>query len=318
MSLTKATRPTRRAFSDRMLEYGSIDENFAVFEADIGYSTYTYLFGNKFPSRYFNLGIAEQNMVASAAGMAADGRTVVASTYGVFMTMRALEQVRSFICYPNLNVKFLSSHGGLTAAIDGVTHQATEDIAMVSTLPNMKVLCPADPTAAEKLFDVAMKTNGPVFTRLMRDPLFDVYDETSKFSMGGSNLLQEGDDITIITYGDIVFQALEAAEALALKGVNADVIDMYSIKPFDEEALIKSAAKTKAVLVVENHQQRNGLGFAISNYLLKNLPVAFENLGLMDTFGESGNYYKIIDKYGLSARCISEAVEKLLKKDGRN
>ena len=308
MTLTKAAIPTRRAFSDRMLEFGKIDENFAVFEADIGHSTYTYLFGDEYPNRYFNLGIAEQNMVASAAGMAADGRKVVASTYGVFMTMRALEQVRSFICYPNLNVKFLSSHGGLTAAIDGVTHQATEDIAMVTTLPNMKVLCPADPMSTGKLFDVAMETPGPVFTRLMRDPLFDLYDDSAVFSMGGSNLLKEGDDLTIVCYGDMVFQSLEAAEELQKKGISVDVIDMYSVKPFDEKALLKSANKTGAVLVVENHQQRNGLGFAISNFLLKKKPVKFNNLGLNDTFAESGNYYKIIDKYGLSASKICTAL----------
>ena len=312
MTLTKATKPTRRAFSDRMVEFGEIDKSFAVFEADIGYSTYTYLFGDKYPNRYFNLGIAEQNMVASAAGMAADGRTVIASTYGVFMTMRALESVRSFICYPNLNVKFLSSHGGLTAAIDGVTHQATEDIAMVSTLPNMKVLCPCDTAAATKLFDVAMTTPGPVFTRLMRDPLFDIYDDSAEFRMGGSNLLREGENITILTYGDLVFQALEAADMLKEKGITVDVLDMYSIKPFDEEAVLKSAAKTGAVLVVENHQKRNGLGYAVSNFLLKNNPVAFENIGLDDTFGESGNYYKIIDKYGMSASKITAAAQKLL------
>jgi transketolase len=297
-----------------MVEYGAIDKSFAVFEADIGYSTYTYLFGNSYPERYFNLGIAEQNMVASAAGMAADGRTVIASTYGVFMTMRALEQVRSFICYPNLNVKFLSSHGGLTAAIDGVTHQATEDIAMVTTLPNMKVLCPADPVSANKLFDVAMNTPGPVFTRLMRDPLFDIYPADTEFMMGGSHLLKEGNDISILCYGDMVFQAMEAAEMLEARGVSSDVIDMYSIKPFDEAALLKSAGKTKNVLVVENHQQRNGLGYAVSNFLLKNMPVTFNNMGLKDTFAESGDYYKIIDKYGLSASKILAAAEQLLTK----
>lgn len=314
MTLAKAAIPTRRAFSERMVEYGSIDTSFAVCEADIGYSTYSYLFGNKFPQRYFNLGIAEQNMVASAAGMAANGRTVIASTYGVFLSMRALESVRSFVCYPNLNVKFLASHGGLTAAIDGVTHQATEDIAFISTLPNMKVLCPCDPASAARLFDIAMETRGPVYTRLMRDPLYSVYDEKAEFKLGGSHLLKEGDVITIISYGDTIFQSLEAAEKLDKEGITADVIDMYSIKPFDSEAVLKSAKKTGHVLVVENHQQRNGLGYEISNYLLKNYPVPFDNLGLQDTFGESGDYYKVIDKYGISDRCIYDAAVKLVRK----
>ena len=161
-ALTPATVPTRRAFSERMAEYGAIDGDFVVFEADIGYSTFSHLFGDKYPERYFNMGIAEGNMVSAAAGMAADGRTAMASSYGVFLTMRALESVRTFVCYPDLNVKFLSSHGGFTPAIDGVTHQATEDIANMTTLPNMKVLVPADTWAAKKLFDVAMQTPGPV------------------------------------------------------------------------------------------------------------------------------------------------------------
>ena len=314
MTMTKASIPTRRAFSERMVEYGHIDGSFGVFEADIGYSTYSYLFGNAFPDRYFNMGIAEQNMVAAAAGMAANGRTAIAATYGVFLSMRALEMIRSFICYPNLNVKFLSSHGGLTAAIDGVTHQATEDVAFLTTLPNMKFLCPADPAAAGKLFDVAMETPGPVFTRLMRDPLFSVYGEKDEFRMGGSHLLKEGGDITVIGYGDMVFQALEAADELARLGISADVLDMYSVKPFDAEALLASARKTGTVLVVENHQERNGLGYEISHFLLKNFPAAFDNLGLKDRFAESGNYFKVIDKYGISSRCIREAAVRLLNK----
>lgn len=317
MTLKPASIPTRRAFSERMAEYGAVDESFAVFEADIGYSTYSHLFGDIYPERYFNLGIAEQNMVASAAGMAANGRTVVASTYGVFLSMRALESIRSFICYPDLNVKFLSSHGGLTAAIDGVTHQATEDIAFLSTLPNMKVFCPADPAAARALFDTAMKTHGPVFVRLMRDPLYSVYAEGTGFPCGGSHVLREGSDITIATYGDTVFQALAAAETLQAQGISAEVLDMYSIKPFDRKTLLASAGKSGAVLVVENHQKRNGLGYEISNFLLKEYPVPFENLGLEDTFGESGEYYKVIDKYGVSDRCISGAAAALLEKKKR-
>ena len=175
-ALTPATVPTRRAFSERMAEYGAIDGDFVVFEADIGYSTFSHLFGDQYPARYFNMGIAEGNMVSAAAGMAADGRTAVASSYGVFITMRALESVRTFVCYPDLNVKFLSSHGGFTPAIDGVSHQATEDIANMTTLPNMKVLVPADTWAAKKLFDVALQTPGPVFVRLMRDPILELYE----------------------------------------------------------------------------------------------------------------------------------------------
>lgn len=318
MSIKKAEVATRRAFSNRMVEYGEMDKEFVVFEADIGYSTYSYLFGDKFPERYFNMGIAEQNTMAAAAGMAADGRTVVACSYGVFISMRAVEAIRTFICYPNLNVKFLSSHGGVTAAIDGVTHQATEDLGIITTLPNMKVLQPADTVSSKKIFDVAMKTPGPVFVRLMRDPMFDIYSEDQTFEMGGSHVLRKGADVTIISFGDILFQALEATDMLKEKGVSAEVIDMYSIKPFDEKTLLDSVKKTGAVVVVENHQKRNGLGYELSNFLLKNYPVPFENLGLDDTFAESGNYYKVIEKYGISKKQITEAAEAVIQKKGEN
>jgi transketolase len=311
-TVRKTTIPTRRAFSERMLEYGTIDTNFAVLEADIGYSTYSYLFGDKYPDRYFNMGIAELNMFACAAGFAANGRTVVAGSYGVFVTMRAVEVIRSFICYPNLNVKILSSHGGITAAVDGVTHQATEDICAMSTLPNMKVLVPADPVAASALFDVGFRTPGPVFTRLMRDPLFEIYDESSTFRLGGSTTVRRGTDITIVSYGDILFQAVEAAEQLGAKGISAEVIDAYSIKPYDTEGIMASIRRTGALLVAENHQRRNGLGYELGILCLKQHPVPFEHLGLRDTFAESGNYYQLLEKYGLSSTWITNAAVDLI------
>lgn len=310
-NLTEAKVPTRRAFSEAMVEYANENKEFTVFEADIGGSTYTNLFHAAHPLRYFQMGIAEGNMVSAASGMAADGRTVVCSSYGVFLTMRALESVRTFICYPNLNVKFLSSHGGFTAAIDGVTHQATEDIANMTTLPNMKVLVPADTAAAEAMPQTALEAPGPVFVRLMRDPLFDIYPAGEKFAVGGSKLVREGSDVTIVAYGDILFQALEAADKLAEKQISAEVLDFYSVKPFDEAALHASLDKTGCLVVAENHQKRNGLGYELSNHLLKKRPVPFENLGLEDTFAESGDYYKLLEKYGLSAGHIAAAAEKV-------
>jgi transketolase len=311
-TISKARIPTRRAFSERMVEYGQIDTEFVVFEADIGGSTYTCYYGQQFPERYFNMGIAEGNMVSAAAGMAADGRTVVASSYGVFITMRALESVRTFVCYPDLNVKFLSSHGGITAAIDGVTHQATEDIANMTTLPNMKVLVPADTLAARKMFDLAVQTPGPVFVRLMRDPLWNIYEDDDAFEIGGSHRVRKGSDITIVSYGDILFQAIAAARVLEAEGIQAEVIDMYSIKPFDQKALLKSIEKTGALLVAENHQRRNGLGYELSNFCLRRKPVAFDNLGLRDTFAESGAYEKLLEKYGISSHRIVTTAKELI------
>lgn len=314
MTLNKATKPTRQAFSEQMVEYANTNKDFAVFEADIGGSTFTNLFNKAHPERYFQMGIAEGNMVTAASGMAADGRPVVCSSYGVFLTMRALESVRTFCCYPNLNVKFLSSHGGVTAAIDGVTHQATEDLANITTLPNMKVLVPADTTSAGSMPQLALETPGPVFVRLMRDPLFDVYGDDETFEIGGSKCVREGSDVTIVSYGDILFQAIEAAEALAEKGVSAEVLDFYSIKPWDQEALMASLAKTGCLVVAENHQKRNGLAYDIGNFLLKNGPVPFDNLGMDDTFAESGDYYKVIEKYGMSASHIIKACEGVIAK----
>jgi transketolase len=310
----KASVPTRRSFAERMKEYGKINSDFAVFESDIGRSTYSYLFGEEFPGRYFNLGIAEMETLAAAAGMAAGGRMVFVCGYGVFIAMRAVEVVRSFICYPRLNVKFLSSHGGLSAAIDGVTHQATEDIAFMTTLPNMTVFAPCDTISASRMFDLAVKTAGPVYTRLLRDPFFDIYEEKDVFVRGGSHVLVSGRDITIVTYGDMVFQALESAEILGKRHISAEVIDMYSIKPPDWQGIKTSVGKTGALLVVENHQKRNGLGYDIGIQLLKNCPVPFDNLGLDDCFAESGNYLSIIDKYGLSARYIADAAADLVLK----
>ena len=316
-SLSKATKPTRQCFSERMVEYAENDRDFVVFESDIGYSTFSYLFGDKYPERYFNLGIAELGTMAAAAGMASGGRKVIVSGYGVFLTMRALEVVRSFICYPNLNVKLLSSHGGLTAAIDGTTHQATEDIAFMTTLPNMKVIVPCDEVSAKKAFDLAINTPGPVFTRLMRDSLQNIYSEQDDFKLGSSHILRKGTEITIATYGDIVFQALAAADLLEMEGIDAEVIDFYSVKPFDRETLSASITKTGALLVAENHQARNGLGYDMAAFCIKNYHIAFDNTGLEDRFGESGNYLKMLDKHGLSAIHIADKAKKVLHKKKR-
>src|SRR5580704_614600 len=230
MSLTKAKNATRRAFGARLLELGAIDPDFVVFESDLGKSSMSNLFGDTYPDRYFNMGIAELNTMAAAAGMAAGGRTAFVAGYSVFLTMRALEAVRSFVAYPKLNVKLYASHGGLTAAIDGVTHQGSEDIAFMSVIPNMKVLVPADSVAARAACDLALATPGPVFVRLMRDPLYEFYEPGEKFEIGGSKVMRSGTDITLASYGDIAFQALQAADLLAESGIQAEVLDLYSVK----------------------------------------------------------------------------------------
>ncbi len=312
-TLEKAKEPTRKAFGIRLKEYGAIDSDFVVFEADIGASTSSILFGNEFPKRYFNMGIAELGMTDAAAGMAAGGRTVFVSSYGIFLSTRALEAIRTCICYPNLNVKFMGSHGGLTAAIDGVTHQATEDIANICTLPNMKMAVPCDTNSARKLFDLAIHTAGPFYVRLLRDAYYEIYDEGTEFSLGGSHVLREGKDITIGTYGDMVFQALAAAKRLAEQGIEAEVIDFYSIKPFDYARLVASIQKTGKLFVIENHQRRNGLGYEIADYLITNrYYILYKHIGLADTFAESGRYQEILGKYHLDGSAIEEEVKKMI------
>lgn len=322
MSVTKtkvapAKNATRRAFGERVLERGADDHDFVVFESDLGKSSQSNLFGDAYPERYFNLGIAELNTLAAAAGMAAGGRTVFVAGYSVFLTMRALEAVRSFICYPKLNVKLYASHGGLTAAIDGVTHQGSEDIAFMTSIPNMKVLVPMDSVSARAACDLALETPGPVFVRLMRDPLFELYQPGENFRIGGSKTVRPGNDITIASYGDIVFQALEAAESLAAIGIEAEVLDMYSLKPVDTVSVLDSIRRTGALLVAENHQKRNGLGYELAAAVLKEQPVPFDHLGLEDCFAESGNYFLMIDKFGFSGAKIAAAARQLVSAKGQ-
>ena len=316
MNLTAASAPTRRVFAERMTQRAGTDPDFVVFESDLAKSTYSYLFKEKHPERYFNMGIAELGTAASAAGMAAEGRNVIVCGYGVFITMRAVEAIRSFICYPHLNVKFLSSHGGLTAAIDGVTHQSTEDIAFMTTLPQMKVLVPADSAAAAAAVDIALDTPGPVFTRLMRDPLYELYGAGETFRLGGSKVVRPGRDVTLATYGDLVFQCLIAAEELARQGIDAEVIDFYSLKPWDQATLAESLKKTGALVVAENHQKRNGFGYEAAVWALQHAPVPTELIGLDDTFAESGHYAKTLDKFGLSGPKIAEKTTQLVKRKG--
>jgi transketolase len=316
LDLAKALIPTRKAVGTRLKEYGAANPDFAVFEADIGTSTSSMMFGESYPDRYFDMGIAELGMVSAAAGMAACGRTTLAFSYSIFLSTRALEAIRTSICYPNLDVKFMGSHGGLSAAIDGVTHQATEDIANISTLPNMKLAVPCDTNSAKKIFDISMTTPGPFYMRLLRDPYYELYTEADEFHLGGSHVVREGSDITIGSYGDTLFQAIEAADKLADQGISAEVIDFYSIKPFDQGALEKSVAKTGKILIAENHQKRNGFGYEVANHLMtEGIFVAFDHIGIEDTFAESGKYADIIGKYNLDSAAIERKAAALVKKE---
>ncbi len=300
--------PTRMAYGQALKDLGKENEQVVVLEADIGKSTQSTVFGNEFPERYFNVGIAEQNEMCVAAGLASCGKIPFVSTYAVFASMRACEQVRTFVAYPKANVKICPSHGGLTPGSDGPTHQATEDLGIMRTIPNMTVCMPTDANMAYKAVKAAAEFDGPLYLRLTRDTVPVIYDENFEFEFGKGILLGIGTDATIIANGDMVSHSLEAAKELDAKGISVTVIDMHTIKPIDKELIIEHCADKKFVVSVEDHQINGGLGSAVAEVLAENCPVKMKRIGLQDSFAESGPYAELLEKYGLDKKAIVNAV----------
>jgi transketolase len=307
---------TREAYGEEIVRFGEENPNIVVLEADISTSTKTCYFAKKFPDRFFNIGVAEQNEAVIAAGLASTGLIPFLSTYAVFATMRACEQVRTFICYPNLNVKIAVSHGGITPCTDGVTHQATEDLAIMRVMPNMTVIAPTDYNMTKAVVRAAVEHYGPVYIRLTRDPLPVIYDENIDFKIGKAIKLCEGPDVTIISIGDMAYTALKAVDLLKKEGVSACLLDMPTLKPIDAAVIIKAAKYTGAIVTVEDHQIIGGLGSAVAEVLGENFPVPLKRIGLKDTFAESGEYELLLDKYGLSSMHIVEAAKHVIKMKG--
>jgi len=303
---------TRDAFGEALVELGAEMPNLVVLEADISKSTRTNRFANRFPDRFYQFGIAEANMMVAAAGMSTTGKIVFYSTYAVFGSMRACEQLRTFVAYPHLNVKVAVSHGGLTAANDGVTHQATEDLGMMRTIPGLVVIMPGDYYATKALVRAAAKYEGPVYLRFTRDAIPIIYGPEDTFEIGNGKLLREGKDISIIAIGDMLFQALKAAELLGEEGISAEIIDMHTLKPIDQNMILTTARKTGYVITVEDHQIECGLGGAVAEVLSENLPTPMRRIGLRNTFAESGQYDLLLDKYRMSANHIFETAKHLL------
>ena len=307
---------TRYAFADAILELGAEDPRVVVLDADVSKSLTTDRFAAKFPGRGFNIGVAEQNMMCTAAGLSTLGLVPFACTYGVFASMRGLEQIRTTICYPRLNVKVVGSHGGVTAGPDGASHQAIEDLALMRAVANMTVLMPADGPTMRLAVRAAARWDGPVYIRLTRDPVPVLFDASYPFEIGKSVTLREGNDATVIAIGDMVVQALAAAEALAKEGVSIRVIDMHTLKPLDEEAVLKAAADTGAIVTAEDHTIMGGLGSAVAEVLGENRPTPLQRIGIRDRFTESGSYADLLVKYGLTAGDIAAAVRKVLCRKG--
>lgn len=303
---------TRQGFGDGIIELAQKNENIFVIDCDISKSCKTKKFADTFPDRHINLGIAEQNAATFAAGLATMGKIPFVSTYAVFGSMRMLEQVRTSICYPQLNVKIACSHGGLTPGSDGVTHQAIEDMGIYRTIPGMTVIMPADYNATKKLVEKAAEFYGPVYLRFTRDPIPVFYNENEDFEIGKGKLIKEGRDISIISIGDMLHQGLEAAEKLEKAGVSVELIDMHTLKPLDIELVEKTIQKTGKVITVEDHNILNGLGSAVADVIAQKGTGVMRKVGLKDTFAESGDYYKLIEKYEMDSAYILKMAEEIL------
>lgn len=306
--------PTRFSYADALLALGESNPDVVSLDADVSKSMKTTMFAARYPERSFNFGIAEQNMMAAAAGMATTGLIPFANTYAVFASMRALDQVRNSIHYPRLNVKIAASHSGITPGPDGVTHQAQEDLSIMRALAGSTVIAPADPTSTRMAVHAAAAYAGPVYLSFTRDPVPVLYDESFPFAIGKAVTVREGRDVAIVANRDLVVQALIAAELLSKKGVDARVIDCHTLKPLDAAAVLKAARDTGAVVTAENNIIFGGLGSAVAELLSEKLPTPMQRVGVQDTFAESGPYLEVIDKYGLTARHIVKAVNAVLKR----
>ena len=303
---------TREAYGNTLAELKD-NENVVVLEADLGHATKSLKFKEVCPQRFFNMGIAEADMIGTAAGLAACGKVPFASTFSVFATGRAFDQVRNSVCYPNLNVKIVGTHAGITVGEDGGTHQAIEDIALMCSLPNMSIVVPSDDVEARSAVLAAAAYKGPMYLRMARVASPTYHNDSYVFTLGKGEIIREGSDLTIIACGLMVMKAMEAAEQLAKEGVSVRVINMHTIKPLDHKLVIESAEKTGKIITVEEANILGGLGSAVCETVSEYCPVPVKRIGVRDIFGKSGNPDKLLQEYGLTAEHIIEEARKLCK-----
>lgn len=303
---------TREAYGKALVKLGKINDDVVVLDADLSKSTKTNDFLKAYPNRFFNMGIAEQNLVGAACGFATAGKIPFASTFAMFATGRAFEVIRNSVCYPKLNVKICATHAGITVGEDGGSHQSVEDISLMRSIPNMTVVVPADGIEAEKMIFAAAEFNGPMYVRLGRSAVPTIFGEDYNFEIGKGVVLRDGNDVTIIACGIMVNEALIAADILKEENINARVINMSTIKPIDTELIIKAAKETKAIVTAEEHSIIGGLGSAVSEVVCENHPVVVKKVGMNDCFGESGTPNELLAKYGLTAKDIVEKVKEAL------
>ncbi len=311
--INKSDKPTRIGFGEGIRDAAKKNKQVVGLGSDITSSVSMNLFAETFPERFFSLGIAEQNAVGVAAGMALSGKVPVFSTYGVFAAMRALDQIRISLCYNNVHAIIGGAHAGISVGPDGATHQALEDIAVMRVLPNMTVLSPCDATQARLAAMAAIdKCDGPVYIRFGREAVPDFTAEDQDFQIGKAQLMCDGDDVSIFATGHLVWEAIRAAELLKAKGISAQVLNIHTIKPLDEKSIIAAAKKTAKVICAEEHQIAGGLGSAVAEVLAKHHPVKMDFIGMKDSFGESGKPAELMEKYELTASWIARAAEGIL------
>ena len=297
-------KPTRQSYGEALVELGKENEKVVVLDADLATATKTIEFAKEYPDRFFDIGIAEADMIGTAAGMATCGKIPYASTFAVFAAGRTYDQIRSSVCYPNLNVKICATHAGVTVGEDGATHQMLEDLSLMRTLPNMKVFCPSDDIQTKWLIKEISKINGPCYVRLCRLTTPDIYNENQKFEIGKMGQIGNGTDATIFATGVTVSEAVRAQKELKEKGIDVRVVDVHTIKPLDEEMIIKCAKETKRLISIEDHSIIGGLGSSIAEVLTERYPVKLERMGIKDKFGKSGKAEELLKYFEIDSSAI--------------
>ena len=311
--MSEVKKATREGFGEEIVTLGKRNKDIFVVDIDIGKSCKTGTFLKELPKQHINVGIAEQNGAGVAAGMATCGKIPFVVTYAVFGSLRICEMIRQEICYPNLNVKIACSHGGVTPANDGASHQSIEDMGVLRTIPNMTVIMPADYVAAKKLTNAAAEMYGPCYLRFTRDARPVIYDENAEFVIGKANVLKEGKDIAIIANGDTVIIALKAAEELAKQGITAKVIDMHTIKPLDVDVVNQCIDEIGKIITIEDHNILNGLGSAVSEVVAERGKGIVKRIGIQDQFGQSAPYERLLEMNGITVENVVETAKKLTK-----
>lgn len=306
-------KPTRDGFGEALVELGKINSNVVVLSADLTSSVRANWFKDKYPERFFNFGVAEQDMISTAAGFALSGKVPFACTFGIFASGRAWDQIRLSVCYMNLNVKIAGTHGGISVGPDGASHQALEEITLMRVLPNMTVIVPCDSEEARLATLAAASYPGPVYLRLGREPFPIITDYKDTYKVGKALRMSDGSDVTIIGTGIMVQEALRAQEELKKQGISVRLVNLHTVKPIDKEEIVKAAKETGAIVTVEEHTVVGGMGSAVAEVLAENYPVPMRMVGMKDRFGESGNALELMKDFGLSAEGIVKAALEILK-----